>query len=153
MRYCTCETFRSLNREATGKLVPNAMEFLISKGANPELKTQTGWTPVQMAKHTGGREVWQILQHACTRRAATPRHAEANSVVPLKQQEALARAAEDALLAELEAEEAEAAAKRKAKKKGKKKGKEAELASVMAALEDVRVGEEEGGGGKKIGKR
>lgn len=138
----------TLNRETTGKLVPNAIEFLSSKGANPELKLQTGWTPVQMAKHLGDREVCQILQRACTRRAATQRDAETKSTVPLMQREALARAAEDALLAELEAEEAEAAAKRKAKrgskdKKGKKKGKEAELASVTAALEGVRVGEGE----------
>ena len=83
------------------------------------------------------------------------------------QRKALDRAAEDALLDELEAEEAEITAAKKAKKekKSKKKGKENEaaaLASVTAALEGVRVEEGEGGettsnkkevGGKKMAKR
>jgi hypothetical protein len=151
-----------------------AVEFLLEKGANPDRKA-FGMTPAQTAGISGDAEVAQILERASARSKATRRQAkskagmkiEAEPSVPLMQREALARAAEDALLAELEAEEAEAAAKRKVKKekRGKKTGKENEaaaLASVTAALEGVMVGEGEGrvatdtkgaNGGRKNDKR
>ena len=92
------------------------------------------------------------------RRQGNLKQIQAPSPLSLQEREALARAAEDALMAEL-AEEAEAAAKKKAKKgskekKSTKKGKgggaeeAAAVASMTAAMKCVTVEDGEGGGKK-----
>ena len=124
-----------------------------------------GRKPVALAREIGVKDVVQLLERASARRAAMRRQgnlkqSQAPPPLSLQERETLARAAEDALMAELEAEEAEAAAKKKAKKgskkkKSTKKGKgggaeeAAAVASMTAAMKCVKV--EDGEGGRKKG--
>jgi len=91
--------------------VLRGVKWLLRKGANPDFVLNCKTTPMELAEQNGYSEVVKALKNATG----------GLSSISLMQREALARAAEDALMAELEAEEAEAIALRKAKKGSKQK--------------------------------
>lgn len=154
------------------------VRLLLEKGASPDVMDQFGNQPALFMKNIGYTDAANLLKRASAKHAAERRRAmsgrrmEIACAPPatLMEQAAKARAAEDALLAELEAEEEAAAAKRKAKKEKKAKKKEGKeggageapgVQSVAAALECMSMQEGEGvqtlgmvaGGGKKTGQR
>jgi len=92
---------------------------LLRKGANPDFVMNCKTTPMKLAEQIGYSEVVKALK--IPKPGGLLSITGGLSSVSLMQREALARAAEDALMAELEAEEAEATALRKAKKGSKQK--------------------------------
>lgn len=97
------------------------VKYLLEKGADPDLSMSIpmNGTPAALARGFGFAAVVEELERASARLAATRRQADSSAAVQ-RGREALAREAEEELLAELEAEEAEASAKRKVQKESKK---------------------------------
>lgn len=95
------------------------VKLLLRKSANPEIVVNCKMTVMELAEQNGYGEVVKALKNAKPRGMLNI--TAGLSSVSLMQREALARAAEDALMAELEAEEAEATALRKAEKESKRK--------------------------------
>lgn len=111
-------------------VVLNEVKLLLRKGANPVLVVNTHKTPAESAEKFRDTDVIEVVKRASAKRAvamgraARLRNASIAAPVPsalLLEREA--SAAEDALLAELEAEEEAAVALRKAKKESKEKKK------------------------------
>jgi len=101
------------------------VKFLLQEGADPNLGTMLGCAPVKFAEDDGYRDVVEVLKRASATSAARRKDSTTGSApfVSFLERQAVARAAEEALLAELEAEKAAAAALKKTKKRSKEERK------------------------------